>query len=492
VNGLSGASGASEHEDAGEDAGFEPSALVSGCGAVWCADYGHPLVVRVDPATRAAQVWAAFPPGGDGDGAPGAGYGGGPRDLAVGLGAVWVLPAEGTRLVRIDPEDGGTQSHELPFPLTSIAAGADAIFGIGETGDGRIARFSPGSGVTSTTAGQALRLIAAGDDLVWTVDDAAGRVAAFAGPSLEPVAAFDYLGAPDALCARGTQAWYVATPEATLAGADGRPHRGARLGPDGFTVEILRLDAATGATARLGELPGVVPQVALAGDRLWIAGPEKEPEEEPEEETDEDPVSPLRCLDLDGRPVSALEWPGQIDALVVDDAVVWVAGFRRSRQAQVLAARRPDGTLIGEVSFAHLDLGPPAPPAPEPPARTPAERARDLRDQVQLELSAPREVHGRFGERWTEPPVSAKFRLERVELRGTDDAAEIAVLFRWSGEDDLFGLSYPLSGDEESGEMADAFISVYVEENLVAGGYGLANAIREPAGGVTWLRWPER
>lgn len=484
-------SGVSAQDDAGADASFEPSTLVSGCGAVWCAEYGYPLVVRVDPATRQAQVWAAFPPGEGGGGEAGADYGGGPRDMTVGLGAVWVLPAEGTRLVRIDPEDGGTQSHELPFPLTSIAAGADAIFGIGETGDGRIARFSPGAGVTSATAGQALRLIAAGGDLVWTVDDAAGRVAAFAGSSLEPVAAFDYLGAPDALCARGTQAWYVAMPEVTLARADGRQHRGARVGPDGFTVEVLRLDAATGAVARLGELPGVVPQVALAGDRLWISGPEQEPAEEPEEQTDEDPVSPLRCLDLDGRPVSAMEWPGQIDALVVDDAGVWVSGFRRSRQAQVLAVRRPDGLVIGEVSFAHLDLSrwtPPAPPAA--PARPLAERARALRDQVRLELSAPREVHGRFGERWTEPPVSEKFRLERVELRGTDDAPEIAVVFSWSGEDDLFGLSYPISADGAAEEMEDGFISIYVEENLIAGGYGVANAIREPAGGVTWLRWP--
>ena len=32
-------------------------------------------------------------------------------------------------------------------------------------------------------------------------------------------------------------------------------------------------------------------------------------------------------------------------------------------------------------------------------------------------------------------------------------------------------------------------MAICLEEDLQAGGYGLANAIREPRDGVSWLRW---
>jgi hypothetical protein len=34
-----------------------------------------------------------------------------------------------------------------------------------------------------------------------------------------------------------------------------------------------------------------------------------------------------------------------------------------------------------------------------------------------------------------------------------------------------------------------SMIIVSLEENLLASGYGIENAIREPHGNVTWLRW---
>jgi hypothetical protein len=91
-------------------------------------------------------------------------------------------------------------------------------------------------------------------------------------------------------------------------------------------------------------------------------------------------------------------------------------------------------------------------------------------------------VSGRFGDTWEEPPVSEQFRLERVELRGTGRDPEIAVLFHWAGDDHLLGMKYPIP------RRGDCYISVYVEENLL--GDGIEAAIREPADGVTWLRWP--
>ena len=92
------------------------------------------------------------------------------------------------------------------------------------------------------------------------------------------------------------------------------------------------------------------------------------------------------------------------------------------------------------------------------------------------------QASGRFGDTWAEPPVSDEFRLERVELRGVDQEPEIAVLFRWAGEDHLFGMKYRIP------RRGDCYISVYLEEDLL--GSGIETAIREPADGVTWLRWP--
>ena len=128
-------------------------------------------------------------------------------------------------------------------------------------------------------------------------------------------------------------------------------------------------------------------------------------------------------------------------------------------------------------------------PPPPPPALPLPQRARAVRDAVERALSEPRQAYGRFGDRWEAPPVSEEFQLEHVELLGTADAPRIGVVFRWAGEDGLFGLSYPVPADGGDG-APDAYISVYVEEDLLASGHGIGNAVREPAGGVTWLRWP--
>ena len=97
----------------------------------------------------------------------------------------------------------------------------------------------------------------------------------------------------------------------------------------------------------------------------------------------------------------------------------------------------------------------------------------------------------RFGDRWEAPAVSPEFQLERVELHGSADRYEIAVLFRWAGQTDLFGMRFGIPPDDGDSLAPDAYISVYVEENLLAQGYGLANAAREHTDGITWLRWPQ-
>jgi hypothetical protein len=452
---------------------FGPSLLATGFGALWCTDWEYPVLVRVDERDRTPRVWASWAAGD------------GPQGLAAGLGAVWVLPGEGGQLLEIDPAGGGVTSHPVPFPVAGIAVGPDAVFGLGELGDSRVLRLTPGGAATSVPVGQVrtLSLIAASAEYVWVVDDETATVLALDAGSLEPVQSFRHVGAPHALLARGSQAWYVCTPEVVYQDEGGRQSRAAPLGPGWPTTDLLRLDAATGTAERLRGLPGLASATALIEDRLWVSGDQQEGPAE-------DPVTSLHCLDLDGRDVTAIELPGQIDAIGASPSLLWVAGFRRSRQEHIVTVLDAGAAVTGEVSFGAIDVAPWA-PAQAPVQRLPlAERAQAIRDVVAKCLSEPGQAVSRFGDRWEEPAVSPDFQLERVELHGGGESYEIAVLFRWAGQTDLFGMRFGIPPDDDDFGAPDAYISVHVQENLLASGYGLANAAREHADGVTWLRWP--
>jgi hypothetical protein len=232
--------------DEGPQPMFGPGLLATGFGALWCADWEYPVLVRVDERDRTPRVWASLP------------MDGGPQGLAVGLDAVWVLPGEGDQVLEIDPARGGVTAHRVPFPVAGIAVGQDAVFGIGKLGDGRVLRFTRGDEATSAPAGQvrALSLIAASAEYVWVVDDETGMVTALDAGSLEAVYSFRHVGGPRALFARGTQGWYLCAPERECQDEGGRQSRAVQLGPGGFTVDVLRLDAATGTAERLRSLPG--------------------------------------------------------------------------------------------------------------------------------------------------------------------------------------------------------------------------------------------
>lgn len=446
--------------------------LVAGYRAAWAADNDHPVIVRINPGRMDGEIAAVFPA--DDQPSPGRG----PRAIAAGLGSIWVLPAEGTRLVQVDPDSGATRSRELPFALSDISVGSTAIFGIAPSGDGRVARIDPDGDVTQAAAGRTLGLVAAGGDLVWVVDDEPGLVLALDAQSLAKVAEFKHVGGPEALVASGSRAWYLARHEVEHVGEHGRRERAVIFTPEGPGSDLLRFDAQTGTLDRLGRRAWASGGMALDDERLWIAGFRDD-----DADDDEDPTSSLDCVDIDGRGLFVRERPGQIDALAVGEGTVWVSGFRRSRQADVTTMLGEDGQVLGQVSFSGVDLRPWT-PAPPPRGRrvSRAVRARTIRDEVERDLSEPQQVSGRFGDTWEEPPVSEEFRLERVEVRGTDREPEIAVLFRWTGQDDLFGLRY------EVPRRGDVYISVYVAEHLL--GDGIEAAIREPADGVTWLRWP--
>ena len=86
-------------------------------------------------------------------------------------------------------------------------------------------------------------------------------------------------------------------------------------------------------------------------------------------------------------------------------------------------------------------------------------------------------------------PVDDLFNLERVALREDRGTSILDVIFRWDGEPELFGISYAITDHGLGLDAPDAFISIYVEEDLVATGRGIENAHRVLEDGVTWLDW---
>ena len=92
--------------------------------------------------------------------------------------------------------------------------------------------------------------------------------------------------------------------------------------------------------------------------------------------------------------------------------------------------------------------------------------------------------------------MDSRFQLDQVLLDTSADPAKIQILFRWAGETTLLGLNYELEQDDGEhppdittpSEFA-IMTAIAAEEDLLATGYGIQNAIREPKDDVTWLRW---
>ena len=95
------------------------------------------------------------------------------------------------------------------------------------------------------------------------------------------------------------------------------------------------------------------------------------------------------------------------------------------------------------------------------------------------------------------PPIDNRFQPEQVLLRTDTVPPEIHIAFRWAGERTLFGVRERVKHDDDEaravgGTTADELASMIVislEENLLACGHGIENAIRDLLGDVTWLRW---
>jgi len=125
------------------------------------------------------------------------------------------------------------------------------------------------------------------------------------------------------------------------------------------------------------------------------------------------------------------------------------------------------------------------------------EFARQARDLVELGLRTPRKRFLSSGSTRLVPPVDSRFQLDQVLLHTGTVPPEIRIIFRWAGAPTLFGVREEVeqADDEEHGLGATTpeefayLIIVSLEENLLALGYGIENAAREPEGNVTWLRW---
>lgn len=131
--------------------------------------------------------------------------------------------------------------------------------------------------------------------------------------------------------------------------------------------------------------------------------------------------------------------------------------------------------------------------SPLPPAD--AQQARDLVDR---QLRTPALAwYPDSGVTRHVPPIDSKFELDRVVLRTGTVPPEIQITFRWAGEQALFGVRELAVLDYEAdlvvgsipAEELASMITISLEENLLASGYGVENAIREPLDDVTWLRW---
>jgi len=458
---------------------FSPHSLVAAFSALWCIDWQWPVVVRVDTVTRHPSIFASVetPP------TPGSGPAGddsrGPRSLAAGLGALWVIASRGDHLIRIDPTTGSIDRIVLPFPAADIAVGPSAVFAVSHRHG--LIRVEPDGGIQSTISGPTLRLLAAAESFVWTVDDGSAAVMALDPDSLQVVRTFHHLGGPCALFALDQRAWYFARPEELLSPENGRQQRAGIMRFGRPEVDVLCCDAVSGDLREVGSWRATQAS-AMDAESFWVAGHSRE-------SGDKDPATELRRMSLDGSTLLSVTRPGQIGAIALGGDIVWVSGFRRSRQSEVLNSLALDGSETGEVDLSGIDL---TAWMRSPRARTtlsPGDRARAVRDAVEQCLSEPHMAIGRFGDEWEEPPIAPTFHLDRVELRAAEQAPEIVVLFRWDGENDLFGVKFPIPQGDPFDDSSDAYISVYVEENLLAAGFGVENAVRDHAEGVTWLSW---
>lgn len=476
--------------------GFKPWQLSAAAGAVWALDPQFPLLVRCDPDTRAATVAVQLPTV-ERDDAGQDPWPAGPRALTAGLGALWLALPRARQLARVPFDESTVELVDVPIMPTALTAGSEAIYVAAGSGDRRLLVVKPDGEQRLVELGVGLALVAAAPPWLWLVDDAAGEVLVLDESTLSVVHRFERLAAPGLLLARGDSAWYLSTAEAQTIGPSGRRERAMVIGRGGFEDAIMQMSARTGAATMWPHQRALHPVGAIDDSGLWLAGPQQDDlEDDPLSEANlrRDPVSTLHRYDFDGRLQQTLNVPGQLDALTLLNGEVWVAGFQRSRQDFVVRVLTNDGAIHGEVDLSSIDVSPWLPTRKPPAAPVPMDEfVARARDALTSYLTTQQQWSDRFGDTWDEPPISRDFRLLRVEA--TDRA--LAVIFHWGDADTTYGWRYEIDDEDLTGgwwgdtpESWAGHAMTSIEEDLLAGGYGINKAVKSVADGISWLHWP--
>jgi streptogramin lyase len=271
------------------EATFEIMAVTSigqTSGAVWAVGRAPAAVTRIDPDANAAGPGTPLPSAPCGNGAAGFGAlwiplcdgpalarldektsevtttplagltsaaGSGSISVATGIGSVWLLAADSGILLRVDPDSRlPVADIHLPKGASDLAFGLEALWAAG--GANRALRIDPHTNLVliSIAAGTSTTRVTVGEDAVWLLSEADGKVIRI-DPEKNAVAAT--IDVADSLTggmlAAGAGSVWISSTSLPLARIDPRTNRVVQV----FTGE-------RGASA-----------MAIGHDSLWLAAP---------------------------------------------------------------------------------------------------------------------------------------------------------------------------------------------------------------------------
>lgn len=257
--------------------GATPSALGTGAGAVWAADYNAGTVSRIDPATRA--VVETIPVGTT------------PAGIAIGAGAVWVTNNYAGTVSRIDPAvNRVVQTIAVGNAPVGVAVGDGSVW-VANSSDGTLTRIDATTGdvLTTIALGSGATDVAAGAGAVWVSDEAGDRVYRV-DPQIDQVTQWINVGTgPTAIAVANGSVWVTNsldgtvsridpatnTVGATIAVGDGAGAVAVGGGAVWVTSEyastVSRIDPVTDTVARAITIGNRPQGVAVAGGLVWVS-----------------------------------------------------------------------------------------------------------------------------------------------------------------------------------------------------------------------------
>jgi hypothetical protein len=95
------------------------------------------------------------------------------------------------------------------------------------------------------------------------------------------------------------------------------------------------------------------------------------------------------------------------------------------------------------------------------------------------------------------PAISEEFHLDAVRIGAIGPIPTLQIMFHWDGYEGQFGVQAPLDqlDQKEKASMDDVgltwsqILTVYLQEDLLAIGREIENAIKRTVDEVTWLTW---